>query len=179
MAEGAVREILPIGSLVRLEGAEALVMVMGYEVDLGDECADYLGVPWPMGLVADDAVLAFDASAVAEVAWRGLWDEEADAGLAAVRRFRAATRHAEQSLRELIDTMTHEKFLELRERYTIDVADEEPEPDFLEEGDVESELGDEPDVAAEPGDDEDDPFELLGLEDEPEPEFLSDEEELA
>ena len=51
-AFAVARDILPVGSVVRLEGADALVMVMGFEPNLdGDEIADYLGAPYPMGLM--------------------------------------------------------------------------------------------------------------------------------
>ena len=53
--------LLPVGSVVRLQGSDAQVMVLGFEPQLGDVRADYLGVAYPMGLVSDDAALAFDA----------------------------------------------------------------------------------------------------------------------
>ena len=135
MADGtAAREILPIGSVVRLDGADALVMVMGFEPRLDEgEVADYLGVPYPMGLVSEDAAIAFDADAVAEVRHRGVWDDEADAGVAAVRRFHAATSDSYRRLRELVDSLTPERYYELRDYYTFDMGEDEPEPDFPDE----------------------------------------------
>lgn len=135
MADATPR-ILPVGSVVRLEGADALVMVMGLQPTIGDVQADYLGVPYPMGLISDDAALAFDASAVAEVKHLGFWDEEADAGVAAVRRFRDANEDVLRQMRELIDSLTHERFLELREKYAFEALEDEPEPDFPDEGDL-------------------------------------------
>lgn len=124
------RELLPVGSVVRLAGADALVMVMGFEPDLDGVQADYLGIPCPMGLVSDDAALAFDADAVVEVVHRGFWDEEADAGLAAVRRFRTAADDVERQIYELIDKLTPEYLAEWRMQRAFDELDDEPEPDF-------------------------------------------------
>lgn len=124
--------LLPVGSVVRLAGAsDALVMVMGYEPTIGDVQADYLGVPYPMGLVDDDAALAFDASAVTELVHRGFWDEEAEAGVAAVRRFRAATDDVLRQVYEFMDTLTPERVTELRVARYLDMLEEEPEPDLF------------------------------------------------
>ena len=122
--------LLPVGSVVRLQGAEALVMVAGYEPLLDEGWADYLGVPYPMGLVQEDAAVAFDADAVAEVVQRGLWDSEAEAGVAAVRRFRAATGDALRRVEELTASLTPSRVDELRMQYSFDALDDDPEPDF-------------------------------------------------
>ena len=122
--------VLPVGSVVRLQGAEALVMVAGYEPLLDSGWADYLGVPYPMGLVQEDAAVAFDADAVAEVVQRGLWDSEAEAGVAAVRRFRAATSDALHRVEELTASLTPSRVDELRMQYSFDALDDDPEPDF-------------------------------------------------
>lgn len=127
-ADGA--PVLPVGSVVRLQGAEALVMVAGYEPLLDSGWADYLGVPYPMGLVQEDAAVAFDASAVDEVVQRGLWDSEAEAGLAAVRRFRAATSDTLRRVEELTASLTPSRVDELRMQYSFDALDDDPEPDF-------------------------------------------------
>ena len=111
-------ELLPIGSVVRLQGADdTLVMVMGYEPVMGDEHADYLGVIYPVGLVSEDAALAFDASSVAELVHRGFFDEEADEALAAVRRYRALSAEAVRGVRELIDSLTPERVTQLKREY--------------------------------------------------------------
>lgn len=126
-----MRDLLPLGSVVRLTGADALVMVMGFAPDSDGVQADYLGVPCPMGLASDDGALAFDADAVAEVVFRGYWDDEADAGLAAVRRYHAAADDVLRQMRELIDSLTPEYVAGWREqRRVFDELDDEPEPDF-------------------------------------------------
>ena len=124
--------LLPVGSVVRLrDGGDSLVMVMGFEPEVDDVVADYLGVPYPVGLVSDDAALAFDADAVTEVLHRGFWDDEGEAALAAVHRFRTAAADAERRLQELVDSIDAERYVELREHYTFGRFDEEPEPDLL------------------------------------------------
>ena len=130
MADETTVALLPVGSVVRLRDADALVAVLGFAPDTGDMQADYLGVPWPTGLSADDVALAFDASAVAEVLHRGLWDEEAEAGVAAVRRYRAAVDDVMAQMEALLETLTPERVDELRLERRFDALDDEPEPDF-------------------------------------------------
>ena len=132
--------ILPVGSVVRLAGTDALVMVLGFEPRFGNDYADYLGVAYPQGLVSDDAALAFDADAVAEVVHQGYWDDEGDEALAAVRRFRAAAADVDRQIREFTATLTPERVLELREEYLFDQMDDEPEPDFFDEGVLDGEV---------------------------------------
>jgi hypothetical protein len=125
--------LLPVGSVVRLEGADALVMVMGFQPQLEDVSADYLGVVWPQGLVSDDAALAFDADAVAEVVHRGFWDEEGEAALAAVRRYRDAVDDLRQQFRAFMDGLTTDDIRSYRAEYLFDHMEDEPEPDLLDE----------------------------------------------
>lgn len=124
------RELLPVGSVVRLSGADALVMVMGYEPDVEGVQADYLSVPCPMGLASDDAALAFDAEAVAEVVHRGLWDEEAEAGVAAVRRYRVAAEDVRRQIVAFTESLTPEYVAEWRMQRAFDALGDEPEPDY-------------------------------------------------
>ena len=127
-----IRMLLPVGSVVRLAGSDALVMVMGFEPDFDGVQADYLGVPCPMGLVSDDAALVFDADAVDEVVQRGFWDEEAEAGVATVRRYRAAADDFVRQVYELIDNLTPQYVAKWRALRAFDELDDEPEPDFSE-----------------------------------------------
>lgn len=126
------RQPLPVGSVVRLEGASALVMVMGYQPQVDGGMADYLAVPYPMGLMSDDAALAFDAGAVADVVHRGYWDDEGDAAVAAVRRYRDAADDLATQFEAFVETLTPERVRELHDEYAFDALGEEPEPDFLE-----------------------------------------------
>lgn len=125
--------LLPVGSVVRLQGADALVMVLGFQPQLDDGYADYLGVVYPQGLVSDDAALAFDAEAVAEVVHQGYWDEEGDAALDAVRHFRDAADDVRRQVEEFVASLTVERIKELHDDYLFDRMEDEPEPDFFDE----------------------------------------------
>lgn len=125
--------LLPVGSVVRLEGTDALVMVLGFMPQLDDAQADYLGVPYPQGLVSDDAALAFDAGAVAEVLHRGYWDAEGDAAIEAVRRYRTAADDLATQFEEFVANLTTEDILAYRDEYLFDHMEEEPEADFFDE----------------------------------------------
>lgn len=129
-------ELLPVGSVVRLGGADTLVMVAGFKPHSDGVEADYLGVVYPQGLVSDDAALAFDADAVSEVVFRGFWDEEGEAARAALRRYREAVLDLRVQFREFMDTLTPERIIEYRNDYYFDQMDDEPEPDFPDEGDL-------------------------------------------
>ena len=130
------RELLPVGSVVRLEGADALVMVAGFKPTFDGVEADYLGVVYPQGLVSDDAALAFDADAIAEVVFRGYWDEEGEAARAALRHYREAALDLKAQFEAFVETLTPERVIELRSDYIFDQMDEEPEPDFPDEGEL-------------------------------------------
>ena len=83
-----------------------------------------------------DAALAFDADAVSEVVFRGFWDEEGEAARAALRRYREAVLDLRVQFREFMDTLTPERIIEYRNDYYFDQMDDEPEPDFPDEGDL-------------------------------------------
>lgn len=159
-------EPLAVGSVVRLRGTAALVMVMGFAPQVGDVEADYLGVAYPQGLVDKDAAVAFDADVVEDVVWRGYWDDEGDAALAAVRRLRAAGADSYRRLKALADSMTPERYAELCAEYAFRALGEDAEPE-LPAGEDELPAGDagQWDVDV----DLDDEFGLL--EEEPEPDF--------
>lgn len=126
--------LLPVGSVVRLQGADALVMVLGFQPQLDDVHADYLGVAYPQGLVSDDAALAFDADAIAEVVYQGYWDDEGEAALEVVRRFRDAADDVRRQMEEFVASLTIERIKELHDEYLFDNMENEPEPDFFDEG---------------------------------------------
>ena len=129
-------ELLPVGSVVRLEDADAFVMVIGFKPTFDDVEADYLGVIYPQGLVSDDAALAFDADTISEVVFRGYWDEEGEVARAALRRYRDAALDLKAQFEAFVETLTPERVIELRSEYIFDQMDEEPEPDFPDEGEL-------------------------------------------
>ena len=68
----AALDIFYIGTVVRLEGAERDIMIIGYGgKDADGGVHDYIGVPHPFGLISADALMAFDAAQVAGVQFFG------------------------------------------------------------------------------------------------------------
>ena len=128
--------LLPVGSVVRLEGGDTLVMVIGFQPRFDDVQADYLGVVYPQGLVSDDAALAFDTDSVAEVVFRGFWDEEADAAREALRAYRDAALDLKEQFETFVEGLTTERILEFRNDYLFEQMEDEPEPDFPDEGEL-------------------------------------------
>lgn len=104
---------LPVGSVVRLKGGDALAMVAGFEPIIGGARSDYLGVVYPCGLVTQDSAFCFDTGTIAEVVFRGHLDEEGRAGFAAVRAYRRLSRETAAQVERLIATLTPERVHEL------------------------------------------------------------------
>ncbi len=65
-------DVFYIGTVVRLEGAERDIMIIGYGgKDADGGVHDYIGVSHPFGLMSTDALMAFDAAQVAGVQFFG------------------------------------------------------------------------------------------------------------
>lgn len=76
-----VKELLPIGSVVLLEGGEKKLMVFGVkqtDKESGTEY-DYIGVIYPEGNIGDGGQFFFNHSDIAESFYRGFEDAERDA----------------------------------------------------------------------------------------------------
>jgi hypothetical protein len=73
-----VRELLPIGSVVRLKDGTKKAMIFGVkQVDKGSGTEfDYIGVVYPEGNLGDGSQFFFNNDAVEEVFYRGFEDEE-------------------------------------------------------------------------------------------------------
>lgn len=68
----AALDVFYIGTVVRLEGAERDIMIIGYGgKDSSGRVHDYIGVPHPFGLASTDALMAFDAAQIAGVQFFG------------------------------------------------------------------------------------------------------------
>jgi len=63
-----IKNLIPIGSIVRLSGIEKKVMITGY---IFDGKSDYLGVLWPIGDYSDEAKLGFNTNDVEKIFFRG------------------------------------------------------------------------------------------------------------
>lgn len=65
-------DVFYIGTVVRLEGAERDVMIIGYGgKDVSGGVHDYIGVPHPFGLASANALMAFDAKQIVGVQFFG------------------------------------------------------------------------------------------------------------
>ena len=68
-----VKELLPIGSVVRLKGAKKYLMVYGVcqMEQESNKTYDYIGVVWPEGNLGNKTQVMFDHSTIEEVAFTG------------------------------------------------------------------------------------------------------------
>ena len=75
-----VNELLPIGSIVLLEGAEKKLMIFGVgQTQLeGNKDFDYIGVAYPEGNMGEGSQFLFNHSDIEEIVFRGYEDEERD-----------------------------------------------------------------------------------------------------
>lgn len=81
-------ELLPLGTIVRLEGTERKLMVVGraLAVDLngdGPELYDYAAVVYPFGLIGD-AIVYINNESIIEVVFKGFSDEENEETVVAI-----------------------------------------------------------------------------------------------
>lgn len=73
-----MKELLPIGSIVRMEGGEKRLMIYGIyqsEEDSDTEY-DYIGVLYPEGNIGEDLHYLFQHEDIEEIYFRGYEDEE-------------------------------------------------------------------------------------------------------
>lgn len=75
-----VNELLPIGSIVLLEGAEKKLMIFGVgQTQLEkNKDFDYIGVVYPEGNMGEGSQFLFNHSDIEEIVFRGYEDEERD-----------------------------------------------------------------------------------------------------
>ena len=73
------KELLPIGSVVRLKDAKKRIMITGFYVkenENSDKIYDYVGVLYPEGVVQSDKNLVFNHSQIDKIYFRGFNDLE-------------------------------------------------------------------------------------------------------
>lgn len=68
-----IQGLLPIGSVVLLEGGEHRLMITGYGQRLqgGDEVCDYVGCLWPEGHMRPDQNYIFNGDKITDVFFLG------------------------------------------------------------------------------------------------------------
>lgn len=78
-----VNELLPIGSIVLLEGAEKKLMIFGVGQTQLEENKDfdYIGVVYPEGNMGEGSQFLFNHSDIEEIVFRGYEDEERESFL--------------------------------------------------------------------------------------------------
>ncbi|MBQ8534100.1 MAG: DUF4176 domain-containing protein [Bacilli bacterium] len=71
-------ELLPVGSIVYLKEAERKVVIIGFCVieEGSNEVWDYLGAPYPIGVISNDKNLLFNREQIREVVFTGHSDDE-------------------------------------------------------------------------------------------------------
>lgn len=74
-----MKELLPVGSIVLLEGASKKSVIMGIlqkNEEQPDMVYDYLGVPYPEGYMGPGSSYLFQHEHIAEVIAKGYEDED-------------------------------------------------------------------------------------------------------
>lgn len=71
-------DLLPCGSVVKLDGGERFVMICGRVVyaDGDEHVYDYTGCLYPEGIAADDRMLFFDRNAIESILFIGFQDRQ-------------------------------------------------------------------------------------------------------
>lgn len=74
-----IKELLPIGTIVRLQEGQKRLMIYGVKQSGEDDTrADYIGVLYPEGNMGPEYQYLFNHEAVEEIYFRGFEDEERD-----------------------------------------------------------------------------------------------------
>ncbi|PEB82403.1 DUF4176 domain-containing protein [Bacillus nitratireducens] len=69
-------KLFPIGTIVKLEEVEPIIMIIGRMVVSADKRDfDYVGVPYPVGYLGDEKVLCFNHDKIVEEMHRGYMTE--------------------------------------------------------------------------------------------------------
>ena len=74
-----IKDLLPIGSIVLLEGGEKRLMIDGImqnDADHLEKEYDYLGILYPEGHIGDEFQYLFNQEDIKEVIFRGFEDNE-------------------------------------------------------------------------------------------------------
>lgn len=85
----AVKDLLPIGSIVLLKGGVKRIMVFGIKQtnDENNQEYDYIGVLYPEGNLGGDYQYLFNQEDIEEVIFKGFEDDERGTFLDALQKF--------------------------------------------------------------------------------------------
>lgn len=77
-ADMEIKNLLPIGSVVQLAGAEKKLMIYGVKQTDNESGAeyDYIGVIYPEGNIGQETQFLFNHNHIEEIIYRGYEDEE-------------------------------------------------------------------------------------------------------
>lgn len=78
--------LLPIGSVVRIKGGGFKLLVVGFFPEDDGRSYDYLGAPYPQGMLEFPNLLLFDREQIDEVLHKGFADEAGSAALDAAQQ---------------------------------------------------------------------------------------------
>lgn len=75
------KRLLPIGSVVMLNGGTKGVMITGYYAvtnSMKDKVFDYRGCPYPEGILDSSGVALFDADQIDDILYEGFHNDESE-----------------------------------------------------------------------------------------------------
>ncbi len=84
-------DLLPVGSVVMLEGGSKKTVIMGilqFNLEEQDKLYDYLGVPYPEGYMGSGSSYFFNHDSIAEIFFRGYENQERQDMLAILEKIR-------------------------------------------------------------------------------------------
>ena len=81
-----MNELFPIGTIVTIKGINKPVMIIGYLPKVNERVYDYMGVPYPTGMVSEKSTLVFDHGVLEKLVAEGYKDEDGDKLLKAIPR---------------------------------------------------------------------------------------------
>lgn len=81
-----MNELFPLGTIVTIKGVKKPVMIIGYLQKVNGRVYDYMGVPYPTGMVSQKSTIVFDRGLLDRLVAKGYQDEDGEAFLNAVPR---------------------------------------------------------------------------------------------
>jgi len=84
-----IKELLPIGSIIRINGIDKRFMITGVrQTNVEDNKEyDYMAIMYPEGYISDDGQILLDHEMIEQVVFVGFEDEERDVFLDNLQRY--------------------------------------------------------------------------------------------